>query len=96
MSPASIEPPSPIGPNDPPPQEDPTHDVPVYPEQDPPQGTETDIRVAAGPGGPGVGHEEPKEVGEDIDEDDMDPQATHSPADVGKAGVIFDENEVAR
>jgi hypothetical protein len=36
-------------PYDPPPQEDPTHDVPVYPEQDPPPGTESPIRASAGP-----------------------------------------------
>ncbi len=84
-----------IGPDDPPPQEDPTHDVPVYPEQDPPPGTESAIRVAAGPGGQ-ASHDEPKEGEDDVDEDDMDPQATHSPADVGKGGIIFDENEVAR
>jgi hypothetical protein len=36
-----------IGPDDPPPQEDPTHDVPVYPEQDPPPGNESAIRVSA-------------------------------------------------
>jgi hypothetical protein len=59
----------------PPPQEEPTHDVPVYPEQDPPPGRETT-------GG-----------GSDVDEDDLDPQAPHSPPD---AEVIFDENEVAR
>lgn len=28
-------------PNDPPPQQEPTHDVPVYPEHDPPPGSES-------------------------------------------------------
>jgi hypothetical protein len=40
-----------IGPDDPPPQEEPTHDVPVYPEQDPPPGNESPIRASAGSGG---------------------------------------------
>jgi hypothetical protein len=77
-------------PYDPPPQEDPTHDVPVYPEQDPPPGTESAIRVSAGPG-----ENSPDEGDDDVDEDDLDPQAPHSPPDVGKGRVIFDENEVA-
>jgi hypothetical protein len=100
-------------PDDPPPQEDPSHDVPVYPEQDPPPGTESPIRAAAGPGehdlpdeGEGVthgSHGQPREGGApdseqanacaiDVDDDDLDPQAPHSPPDVGKGGVIFDEN----
>jgi hypothetical protein len=37
-------------PDDPPPQEEPTHDVPVYPEGDPPPAPEKAIQVAAGPG----------------------------------------------
>ncbi len=32
-------------PNDPPPQQEPTHDVPVYPEQDPPPSRETAIEA---------------------------------------------------
>ena len=66
-------------PDDPPPQEEPTQDVPVYPEGDPPLTPETAIRVAAGPGE----HEEPDEGEDDVDEDDLDPQAPHSPPDVG-------------
>ena len=33
-------------PNDPVPQEDPTHDAPVYPEHDPPPETEEPIKAA--------------------------------------------------
>ena len=33
-------------PNDPPPPEDPTHDVPVYPEHDPPPEGQTPIKAA--------------------------------------------------
>ncbi len=81
-----------LDPNDPPPQEEPAHDVPVYPEQDPPPGTETDIKVmAAGPGE----HDLPKEAEDDVDDDDLDPQAPHSPPDVTKGRVVFDENWVA-
>ena len=75
-------------PDDPPPQEEPTHDVPVYPEQDPPPGTESPIRAAAGPGE----HDLPDEGEDDVDDDDLDPQTPHSPPDVGKGRVIFDEN----
>jgi len=78
-------------PYDPPPQEEPTHDVPVYPEQDPPPGNESTIRVSAGPGE----HELPDEGEDDVDDDDLDPQAPHSPPDIGKGRVIFDENQVA-
>ncbi|HWW79370.1 MAG TPA: hypothetical protein VNY82_07220 [Steroidobacteraceae bacterium] len=103
-------------PNDPPPQEEPIQDVPVYPEQDPPPGTETTIRVSAGPGE----HDVPDEGDDDVDEGathashghprgggapdceranacvtDLDPQAPHSPPDVGRGRVIFDENDVA-
>ncbi len=79
-------------PNDPPVQDEP-YDVPVYPEEDPPPGTETDIRVAAA--GPGE-HDLPDEGDDDVDEDDLDPQKPHSPPDMGKGRVIFGENEVAR
>ncbi len=65
QSPATAQ----IDPNDPPPpQEEPTHDVPVYPEQDPTPGNE---KMVVGPDS-------------DVDEDDLDPQAPHSPPD----GVI--------
>jgi hypothetical protein len=80
-----------VGPDDPPPQEEPTQDVPVYPEQDTPPGTESAIRVAAGPGG----NDEPKEGEDDVDEDDLDPQAPHSPPDVGRRRVIFDGSGLA-
>ena len=53
MSPSRSKPAAQIGPddpNDPPPEQDPTHDVPVYPEGDPPPTPETPIRAAAGPG----------------------------------------------
>ena len=86
-----------------PPQEDPTHDVPVYPEQDPPPGNESAIEVAWDRM-PGVAHSEtlsaaqggaPGEGAEDdVDEDDLDPQAPHSPPDVKKSNVVFDENAV--
>jgi hypothetical protein len=73
-------------PYDPPPQEDPTHDVPVYPEEDPPPGTESAVGVSAGPGE----HDVPDEGDDDdVDEDDLDPQAPHSPPDVGRGRVIF-------
>ncbi len=84
------------GPNDPPPQEEPTHDVPVYPEQDPPPSRERGIKAANGgkedEGAPGSDPVEP----EDVDEDDLDPRKPHHPPDAGKGKIIFDENEVAR
>ena len=91
------------GPNDPSPQQEPTHDVPVYPEQDPPPGTETGLSVcfaAAGPGErerhrEGQGNELPDEGPEDVDEDDLDPQVPHSPPDGKQGRVLFDENWVA-
>jgi hypothetical protein len=61
-------------PYDPPPQEEPTHDVPVYPEGDPPPAPEKAIKA---------GEPDPKEGEEDVDEDDLDPQVPHSPPDVG-------------
>jgi hypothetical protein len=67
---------NPQGPGNPPPprpEEDPTHDVPSYPPQDSPPGTET----AVGPGE----HELPDEGEDDVDEDDLDPQVPHSPPD---------------
>jgi hypothetical protein len=79
-------------PEDPPPQEEPPiQDVPVYPEGDPPTTPETAIRVAVGPGE----HELPDEGEDDVDEDDLDPQAPHSPPDIERGSVIFDENDVA-
>ncbi|MGH8208394.1 MAG: hypothetical protein ACREU6_02150 [Steroidobacteraceae bacterium] len=76
-----------IGLNDPPAQQDPTHDVPVYPEQGPPQGPDEPIKASDEPSeGEGEG---------DVDDDDLEPQAPHSPPDGGKGRVIFDENEVA-
>jgi hypothetical protein len=46
------------GPNDPPPpEEEPTHDVPTFPGEDTPPGTETAILWFAGPGE----HDSPKE-----------------------------------
>jgi hypothetical protein len=93
----------PQDPHDPPPQEDPTHNVPVYPEQDPPPAQETPIKAAAGkpregdeggpphPGVPSKG----KDAGHDVEEDDLDPKAPHSPPDASKKGrVLFDENTV--
>lgn len=41
MNQLRLEPEIQIGPDDPPPQEEPTHDAPVYPEQDPQPGTES-------------------------------------------------------
>ena len=78
-------------PYDPPPQQEPIHDVPVYPEGDPPPKTESTIRVSAGPGE----HDAPDEGEDDVDDDDLDPQVPHSPPDVGKGRVVFDENRVA-
>jgi hypothetical protein len=94
-------------PNDPPPQEDPTHDVPVYPEKDPPLGPDKAIKATGkrgplraaregdeggppNPGTPGKG----KDEGHDVDDDDLDPKAPHSPPDIGRGRVIFDENKV--
>jgi hypothetical protein len=83
-------------PNEPPPQEDPTHDVPVYPEHDPPPATEQPIkagdpserkRLQEAPG------EVPQEEEEDVDEDDLDPQVPHSPPDSKKSKIVFDESE---
>ena len=72
-------------PYDPPPQEEPIHDVPVYPEEDPPPGTQSPIRALAGPGE----HDLPDEGEDDVDDDDLDPQAPHSPPDISEASVIF-------
>lgn len=87
-------------PNDPVPQEDPTHDAPVYPEHDPPP-EERPIK-AAGPDErerhrEGHSHgDAPQEEGEDdVDEDDLDPQAPHSPPDSKKGKIVFDESKVA-
>ena len=90
---------------DPPPQENPTHDVPVYPEQDPPAETQQPIKAGArGPaGGPSERerHREGQSEGskngegeEDVDEDDLDPQVPHSPPDAKKGRIVFDENKV--
>jgi hypothetical protein len=90
---SQIGPDGPNGPDDPPPEQDPTHDVPVFPEGDPPPSPETAIRVtAAGPGE----HDLPDEAEDDVDEDDLDPQKPHSPPDGGQGRVIFDEDKVAR
>ena len=82
----------PDDPNDPPPEQDLTHDVPVYPEGDPPPTPETAIRVAAGPGE----HDLPDEGEDDVDEDDLDPQTPHSPPDISRGRLIFAEAAVAR
>jgi hypothetical protein len=105
MSEARLEPATLAGePNDPPPQQEPTHDVPVYPEHDPPPGQESAVRAAAQGGGkkaPGreddqpVQGSEPGEGREDVDEDDLDPKVPHSPPDAGKQNVLFDENMMA-
>lgn len=85
-------------PKDPPPQEDPTHDVPVYPEHDPPpQGPQP---IKAGGRTERERHQEgqgehQQEQEEDVDEDDLDPQVPHSPPDAKKGRIVFDENRVA-
>ena len=84
----------PEDPNDPPPEQDPTHDVPVYPEGDPPPTPETAIRVAA-TAGPGE-HDLPDEGEDDVDEDDLDPQTPHSPPDIGRGRVLFRQDSAAR
>ena len=90
------------GPHDPPPQEDPTHDVPVYPEHDPqPSGGETPIKAAGkppqgdegGPPNPGIPNKG-KDAAHDVEEDDLDPKTPHSPPDAGRGRVLFDENKV--
>ena len=91
-------------PHDPPPQEDPTHDVPVYPEHDPPPAQLTPIKAAAskpregdegGPPNPGI-PSKGKDAGHDVEEDALDPKTPHSPPDAGKGRgrVLFDENKV--
>jgi hypothetical protein len=88
-------------PDSPPPQEDPMHDVPVYPEKDPPPGQETDIKAAGkpregdegGPPNPGT-PSRGKDEGHDVDDDDLDPKAPHSPPDASRGRVLFDENDV--
>lgn len=90
-------------PNNPPPEpvEEPTHDVPTFPEHDPPPPTQTALgfdgaTATVSPGratGPGE-HEIPNESEDDVDDDDLDPQVPHSPPD-GKKRIIFDENGVA-
>ena len=96
MSPSNPKPATqidgPDDPNDPPPEQDPIQDVPVYPEGDPPPTPETAIRVAAGPGE----HDLPDEGEDDVDEDDLDPQTPHSPPDISRGRVIFGESAVAR
>jgi hypothetical protein len=95
MSPSRSKPATQIGPddpNDPPPEQDPIQDVPVYPEGDPPPTPETAIRVEAGPGE----HDLPDEGEDDVDEDDLDPQTPHSPPDIGRGRVIFGEGAAAR
>ncbi len=94
------------GPNDPPPEQEPTHDVPVYPEGDPPPPRETanersgrespagTIKAAGGKEDEGGPRGDPAEP-EDVDEDDLDPQKPHHPPDAGKDKIIFDENKVA-
>ena len=86
-------------PKDPPPQEDPTHDVPVYPEHDPPAETQQPITAAGAAGGPSERerHQEgqregSKEGEEDVDEDDLDPQVPHSPPDAKKSRIVFDRD----
>jgi hypothetical protein len=87
---------NPEGPDHPPPPEpekDPTHDVPAFPAQDSPPGTETAIGFESpgwtnGPGEP----ETPDEGEDDVDEDDLDPQVPHSPPDGKKGRIVFDEN----
>src|SRR5262249_7644139 len=67
-------------PDRPPPQEDPMHDVPVYPENDPPPGRETDLKAGGkpregdegGPPNPGT-PSRGKDEGHDVDDDDLDP-----------------------
>jgi hypothetical protein len=82
------------GPKNPPPQEDPTHDVPVYPEEDPPPPNESSFAARAeGPEDEGEPRGDPVEP-EDVDEDDLDPRKPHHPPDVGKGRIFFDENEV--
>ncbi|HVW68921.1 MAG TPA: hypothetical protein VHB68_08085 [Steroidobacteraceae bacterium] len=68
-------------PTKPVPQEEPAHDVPAYPEQDPPPGEEK-AQMAM-----------PPEQG-DLD-DDLDPWTPHSPPDTGKERVIFEESAIA-
>ena len=68
--------------HDPPPPEDPTHDVPVYPENDPPPGGETRDQGRGqdraqgdegGPPNPGI-PSKGKDAGHDVEEDDLDPR----------------------
>ena len=63
-------------PYDPPPQEEPTHDVPVFPEEDPPQGTESPIRASAGPGE----HDVP---------DEGDDDSTATSVNINQLGTFF-------
>jgi hypothetical protein len=87
MSQSRSKPKTQTDPRDPPPQEEPTHDVPVYPQEDPPPGREMAMRAAA---------DKNEDDHHDVDEDDLDPKKTHTPPDAPKPGVIFDENEEAR
>jgi hypothetical protein len=80
------------GPNDPPPQQEPSHDVPVYPEKDPPPSRESAVR-ATGRDDEGEPSSDPV-VPEDVDEDDLDPRKPHHPPDVDKEKILFDENYV--
>jgi hypothetical protein len=89
MSPPHSKPATQIGPEDPPPEQEPMHDVPVYPDQDPTPGSETEIKAADGPRErererehEGKSHSDvPSDRDYDVDEDDLDPQAPHSPPD---------------
>jgi len=89
----------------PPQPEEPAHDVPTFPPEDSPPGTETALRLerfdsAVGfespgrPGGPGE-RESPGEGQDDVDDDDLDPQVPHSPPDGKKGRIVFDENGAA-
>lgn len=92
-------------PRPPEPEEPPSHDVPTFPPQDSPPGTETATRLGGfdsavgfeSPGrfeGPGE-HDGPGEGDDDVDDDDLDPQVPHSPPDGKKGRIVFDENGVA-
>lgn len=94
MSQAPLQPANHAEPDDPP-QQEPTWDVPVYPEHDPPPDREVDVGAFGGETDQPVQGEEPGWDPEDVDEDDLDPRVPHSPPDASGGRILFDENKVA-
>jgi hypothetical protein len=94
MNQTPLDPANHAGPDDPP-QQEPTHDVPVYPEHDPPPDRKVDVGALGGETDQPVQGEEPDGGQEEVDEDDLDPRVPHSPPDANRGKILFDENGMA-